>query len=82
MIDFVTANPDQMLVIEVQVLKKMPGENFEPEMKLSSFREQDFDYDHSQDKFKTFAWTCVNLFTSKRTLLEGAFRIPLYFPPT
>ena len=46
MIDFVTANPDQMLVIEVQVLKKMPGENFEPEMKLSSFWEQDFEYDH------------------------------------
>ena len=45
-IEFVTAHPDQMLVIEIQVLKKMPGETYEPEMKLSSFREEDFEYDH------------------------------------
>lgn len=44
---------------------------------------------HTADKdsgvinsMKTYAWTCIDLFTTKRSVKEGAFKVPFYRPPT
>jgi hypothetical protein len=34
------------------------------------------------NNMKTYAWTCIDLFNTKRGLKEGAFKVPFYRPPT
>ena len=69
------AHADTMLIIELQV----------PERK-DSYAENTI---HTADKnsgeinnMKTYAWTWIDLFTVKRGIKEGAFKVPFYRPPT
>lgn len=68
-------HPDTMLLIELQVpeREKSYAEN------TMNTANKNFGEINS---LKTYAWTAIDIFNSKRGLKEGAFRVPFYRPPT
>ncbi len=46
------------------------------------YDQEGLEYETHDDQFKTFAWTSINLFNQRQSLIEGAYWVPLYYPPT
>lgn len=69
------AHSDTMLVIELQVPERN-NKYAENTMRTADKNSGEI------NNMKTYAWTCIDLFTSKRKTKEGAFKVPFYRPPT
>ena len=71
----VKPHPDTMLIIEFQV---PDHKDVYTENKMTTADKNSGEINN----MKTYAWTCIDLFTPKRRLKEGAFKVPFYTPPT